>query len=183
MSTARLKRQVQWLLPAIILLAVGCIKTEQQGDTTIYAFETWVGVVTIVVLTAFFILGVCMRAADNIYFVLFLRLGCPIFLAMSIPILFMDDLRVSPDGLVEKGGLWHRRKVEDVRFKDVRKLEKITERTIGANGKASYSTHLIFYKKDGSIQKIGWGDIMKGGAGDQIIQFVINRRIPFEDKT
>lgn len=183
MSTARLTRQVQWLLPVIILLAAGCIKKEQQGDTTIYAFETWVGVVAAAVLTAFFILGLFMRAADNIYFVLFLRLGCPVFLAMAVPMLFLDGLRVSPDGLVDKGGPWYRHKVNDVRFADVRKLEKIEERKVGVNGKATYSTHLVFYKKDGSIQMIGWGDIMKGGAGDQIIQFVIKRGIPFEDKT
>src|SRR5262245_14419497 len=98
-------RVLQTLLPVCCLIATGCVDESRVNDETVFTYQLWVPLVTLVIGVVGLVLGIVLRRVNN--YVGWILIVCgPLFAVGMAPSLFRDRVAISADGFHVRTGIW-----------------------------------------------------------------------------
>jgi len=163
-------RTPRLLFMACILLpfaATGCVERNVEGNSAVYTFPTWlsyaVGAASLVLVPVGLLVLKWRKALGII-----LMIGGPLLAVFVAPSFGYDKVVVDPDHFELRTGFWFSPTQHNVRFDDVTSMT-IREEVRYNRGRKNYSYYLDCAKKQGGVEAVPVGDVMKK-AIDEITQ-------------
>lgn len=127
-------------------------------------FAFWVPLAVILGGLAAGVIGFFLKRVNSKYGWTLLIVG-PVAALVAGPGMFNDHLIVDDDHFELQTGFWFSPKVHNVKFADIVEIEIKDEQ----NGR-NRSTSMFCKSKNGTVDKVPVGDLMKQGAMDRIIE-------------
>jgi hypothetical protein len=182
MSTTS-RRVAAVLLGAFVLLGLsGCVSRQVQGDTAVYTWEGYVGILVVLAglgaaAAGWFLCEYEKRLGYS------LLIGVPLLLVFLAPGLFLNSVRVDDDHFEVHTGWWWAPTEENIRFSDVQEIEYYEEEHFNRRG-TSYSYYLECLLKSGERKQVPL-DMLGEVAADEIFEKAEARGVtvpPVEDE-
>jgi hypothetical protein len=141
------------------VLLCGCTRKWDEGGTTHYAFELWVGLLLLVGSLAAIIGGWAMRIATARFGYGMVFTGA-IGLLFIAPGMFLDRVTLSNEGFTLRTGFWMYPTRHDVKFSEVSAIAVTSKVKRGKRGKRT-DYNLECTKSEGGMVSVPVGTLMK----------------------
>jgi hypothetical protein len=149
--------RLNWLGCLALLFLCGCTRQWQDGATTHFAFQIWLGLAVVAFGVVAIPIGFYARGGRGGWILL---LGGLLSLVLVAPGLFIDHVEVSDDGFKLRTGFWLMPTVHDVKFSEVQSITLTSETTRGRRGRKSTTFYLQCGTTHG-MEKVPVGTLMK----------------------
>lgn len=163
------------------LLLSGCTRKYADGDATVAVYQTWVGLSAVAggLIATGVAAALRSKSAQVWVFLVIAALATVLFL----PFGFVDYVRVTPDRLQTRWGIWLFPTVHDISFDEVRGLQLSKSISRGRRGRKNTNYNLDFQMADGRTESLSATNDLIEEAIDEIMTPLRERGIFLVDTT
>jgi hypothetical protein len=169
------------LAVAVVVLVGGCVHVSDDGKRQVIDYAVWVPLGLLVGCLAAGGLGWSLRNTSQ-------RLGFGLILAgfmllvIGVPSLFRDRITIDEHRFTMRTGIWGLSAVHSVDFDRLTGVRIVIEQETDSRGRERTHRVMLCQSKNGTIDKLPWGNAMCEAAEPYIVKTIKERGISFRDE-
>lgn len=163
---------------AVLLLATttGCVQETVKEEATYYNYELWLPAMLFFGGLALAVGGYFLRSWAS-QFAWVLMIGGPVAALGFAPSLYLDEAKLTKEGLSHRGGIWGLTASEDVKYDDIRDIHLELEITTGRRGRKN-ENYYIYCETSGGQVKLSLNNDVIEMASEKFLQTAAEKGIP-----
>lgn len=182
MAPSAASRACRLVLCPLAVVMCGCVKESTEGDEQVFTYALWSSALIMLAGVLALIAAWLLRKHWRRRLWSVLPVVAFISLVIAGPSGLRDEVRVGPDTVSVRTGLWGLTAVHRVRFANVRAVRMVSEEKRGAMALTGRHHFLLFQQRKGRDVRIPISNDLCRASAPRIVEALKAKRIPVLDE-